>query len=97
VTVGERFGANFKRCRRRVGLSQEEVGVLADLHRTHISLMERGERVPRIDTLIKVAAVVEADVGELLAGIDWVTKPQGGGSFYVAPWAVPLPGRGPTL
>lgn len=87
MTIAERFGANLKRCRRRAQLSQEEVAARAGLHRTEIGFLEQGKRKPRIDTLLKVAAAVEAPPDDLLAGIDWVTKPQGGGSFYVAPSA----------
>lgn len=84
MTIAERFGANLKRCRRRARLSQEEVAARAGLHRTEVGFLEQGKRKPRIDTLLKVAAAVEAPVDELLAGIDWVTREQGGGSFFVA-------------
>lgn len=90
MTVGERFGANLRRCRKRARLSQEEVAARASLHRTAIGMLEAGQRKPRIDTLVKLAAAVEAPVDELLAGIDWVPRNSTGGSFYVAPWAVPL-------
>jgi transcriptional regulator with XRE-family HTH domain len=89
VTIGERFGENLRRCRRRARLSQEEVAIRASLHRTAIGMLEAGHRKPRIDTLLKLAAAVEADVDELLAGIDWVPRNPKGGDFYVAPWAVP--------
>lgn len=55
------LAANVKRCRRHVGFSQEEVGARAGLHRTEIGLLERGERVPRIDTLIKLAGALGVD------------------------------------
>jgi transcriptional regulator with XRE-family HTH domain len=97
VTIAERFGENLKRCRRRARLSQEEVAARACLHRTEIGFLEQGKRKPRIDTLLKLCAAVEADVNELLAGIDWVPRARDGGDFYVSPLAVPLPGRGPTL
>ena len=65
------FAANLRRCRRRADLSQEEVGRRSSLHRTEVGLLERGARVPRIDTLIKLAAALEVEPGELLAGIVW--------------------------
>ena len=34
-------------------------------------MLERGERVPRIDTLIKLASALSIQPGELLVGIDW--------------------------
>ncbi|HEU4906187.1 MAG TPA: helix-turn-helix transcriptional regulator [Solirubrobacterales bacterium] len=87
MNVGQRFGENLRRARRRVGISQEELGTRSSLHRTEIGLLERGERVPRIDTLIKVASALEIQPGELLVGIEWnlgatVTTD---GSFAIAP------------
>jgi transcriptional regulator with XRE-family HTH domain len=53
--VAERFGGNLRRLRTGAGISQEELGFRCSLHRTEIGLLERGARVPRIDTLIKIA------------------------------------------
>lgn len=71
MTVAERFGANLARARKRAGLSQEDAGIRASLHRTEIGLLERGERTPRIDTAAKVAGAVGASPGELFEGIAW--------------------------
>lgn len=49
VDIVARFGENLARCRKRADMSQEELGVRASLHRTEISLLERGTRLPRID------------------------------------------------
>jgi len=70
--VAAHFGANLRRARRRTGLSQEAVGFRASLHRTEVGLLERGARVPRIDTLVKLCAAlgVRADCA-LLDGIMW--------------------------
>jgi transcriptional regulator with XRE-family HTH domain len=70
--IARQFGANLVRARKRAGLSQEEVGWLASLHRTEIGLLETGSRTPRIDTLIKLASALDVPVDcELLAGITW--------------------------
>jgi transcriptional regulator with XRE-family HTH domain len=71
MTLAERFGANLVHCRKRTGLSQEEVGIRAELHRTAVGQLERAERAPRVETLIKLAAALEIDPSELLAGIKW--------------------------
>jgi len=65
------FGQNLRRCRKRAGVSQEELGWRSSLHRTEVGLLERGSRTPRIDTLIKLAAALEIEPRELLAGIEW--------------------------
>jgi transcriptional regulator with XRE-family HTH domain len=69
--IAARFGDNLKRVRREADLSQDELSVRASVHRTEISQLERGLRVARIDTLIKLAASLEASPAELLVGIAW--------------------------
>jgi len=69
--VAERFGANLARLRKRVRLSQEDASFRAGLHRTEVSSLERGKRLPRVDTVAKLAAALKADPGELFEGIVW--------------------------
>jgi len=71
VNVAEQFGKNAVRLRKLADLSQDEVGFRASLHRTEVSQIERGLRLPRVDTVAKLAAALEADPGELFAGIAW--------------------------
>jgi len=53
-----------------MGLSQEQLADRCGLDRTEISLLERGKRFPRLDTLVKLARALELDsLGELLDGI----------------------------
>ena len=81
--VAERFGKNLARCRRRVGISQEEASFRASLHRTEIGMLERGERLPRIDTLVKIAGAVEASPADLLEGLRWTPGTSTDGAFGV--------------
>lgn len=69
--VAEQFGRNAARLRERAGLSQEEAGVRADLHRTEISQIERGKRCPKADTIVKLGGTLGAEVGEFFEGIVW--------------------------
>jgi transcriptional regulator with XRE-family HTH domain len=55
----------------RVGLSQEECGRVVGLHRTELSLLERGGRTPRLDTLLALAAAIETRPSELVTGMSW--------------------------
>lgn len=71
MNVAERFGANLVRCRKEADMSQEDLALGASVHRTEISQLERAMRVPRIDTLVKLAATLESDPNELLEGITW--------------------------
>ena len=71
MTIAERFGANMARHRRAADLTQEELSVMAALHRTEISQLERGLRIPRLDTVVKLAACLEVGVEELAEGMGW--------------------------
>ncbi len=71
MNVAAHFGRNLARCRKRVGISQEEAAVRASLHRTAVGQLERGERTARVDTLIKLAGALGVEPGELLDGLEW--------------------------
>ena len=82
MAVAQRFGANLRQLRKQADLSQEEVGARASLHRTEIGLLERGARVPRIDTLIKLAAALGIRIDcALLEGIGWTPGKTEAGAF----------------
>jgi transcriptional regulator with XRE-family HTH domain len=72
VSLKERFSANLKRARRRAGLTQEELGLLTELHRTEISLLENAKRMPRLDTLVKLVCALECRADELIEGLIWL-------------------------
>jgi transcriptional regulator with XRE-family HTH domain len=68
--VREQLGKNLRDHRERVGLSQEELAELCDLDRTEISLLERGLRFPRLDTLVRLSRGLKLDsVAQLVQGI----------------------------
>jgi len=71
IDIAACFGDNLARCRQRADLSQENLSHLASLHRTEVSQLERGLRLCRIDTLVKLAASLEVSADDLLAGIVW--------------------------
>lgn len=79
--VAGRFAENLVRCRKRADMSQEELGLLSSLHRTEISLLERGTRIPRIDTFIKLMMALDVDAAALLDGIVWEPGEVQPGSF----------------
>lgn len=91
--VAERFGANLRRVRRREGLSQEGLAERASLHRTEIGLLENGRRVPRIDTLVRLADSMVVAPGELLDGISWVPAPRVVGAFAFGSSSIPVSPR----
>ena len=66
-----KFGENLRHCRERLGISQHELAFRAEAHIGSISPLERGERLPRITTFLKIAGAVEATPDELTVGILW--------------------------
>lgn len=71
--LGRRFGENVRRMRQRQGYSQEKLARLCSLHRSAVNDIEKGQRLPRLDTLLKVMMVLDATPEELLAGVPvWV-------------------------
>jgi len=71
LEVARQFGENLARCRERAELSQEELGYRASLHRTEVSLLERGARIPRVDTVVRLAGSLSAPLNDLVVGIEW--------------------------
>lgn len=67
------FGEHVKKLRQKKGLSQEQLGLLAELDRTYISGIERGKRNVSLINIIKLASgldipaprVISFDLGTL--------------------------------
>lgn len=70
MTARELFAKNLRDARTAQGISQEELGDRADLHRTEISLLERAERDPRLATIVRLANGLKIPAAKLLAGIE---------------------------
>lgn len=75
------FGNRLRTCRSRAEISQEALGEMTALHRTEIGLLERGEREPRLSTIVKLAGALDVPLHELVGGIGWQPGPSGAGEF----------------
>lgn len=84
MSVAKQFGGNLSRLREQAGITQEEIAFRASLHRTEIGLLERGGRIPRIDTLAKLAGALEVSTSSLLDGIEWTPGEIQRGSFIAS-------------
>ncbi len=62
--IGDRVHAK----RLAAGLSQEQLGERADIHRTYIGAVERGEKNVTVVTLAKIARALRCKLTDLLAG-----------------------------
>ena len=65
-----RFAENLRRERERAGLSQEALGFACKVHRTEVSLLERGARDPRLSTVVRLARGLGVSVTALVDGLD---------------------------
>jgi len=80
--VAKRFGENLRGLREQADLSQEEMGYRSSLHRTEIGILERGERLPRMDTMLKLGAALGVKFEcPLLTGLEWTPGSFRPGSF----------------
>jgi len=60
------FGLRLRAARVELALSQEELADQADLHRTYIGQVERGERNISADNMEKLAEAVGKDLWRML-------------------------------
>jgi transcriptional regulator with XRE-family HTH domain len=81
--IAQCLAANVAKARQRIGISQEEVGFRAGLHPTAVGEIERGLRVPRADTVVKLAVALEVPIAELFAGITWELPRFAAGTFKI--------------
>ena len=70
----DRFASNLRRARKAAGVSQEDLAERCEIHRTEVSLLERGGREPRLGTLVKLATALDTTPEALCARIGWDAK-----------------------
>jgi transcriptional regulator with XRE-family HTH domain len=84
VDLDRSFGPNLRYWRRERGHSQEKLAQLADLHRTEIGLLERGEREPKLGIITKLAGALAIPPNALFEGLEFVPSENGQGHFTYA-------------
>jgi transcriptional regulator with XRE-family HTH domain len=70
--------------RRERGLTIEELAARAEVDRTVLDSLAEGTPDVGVSALIRVAAALDVDPGDLLEGIEWVPDGRGGGDYRVA-------------
>lgn len=63
------FAKNLRTTRVALGISQESLAELANLHRTYVGSVERAERNISIDNMARLAAALGVNLTSLLEGI----------------------------
>lgn len=65
----DEFGLRIRARRLAAGLSQEALADVAGLHRTYVGSLERGERNVALLNILRLAAALGCDPGELVTGL----------------------------
>lgn len=63
-------GEVISQFRKKKGVSQEVLSGLADIGRTHLSAIERGERKPTLETLYKIAEALDVKMSDIIIEIE---------------------------
>ena len=63
------LGTRIRDARKRLGISQEGLALHADIDRSFMGQVERGQRNVSFVTLCKIASVLKADLGVLCCGL----------------------------
>jgi transcriptional regulator with XRE-family HTH domain len=66
-TVLSRFGESLREERKRQGISQEQLALLAEINRTYMGGVERGEENISLLTIQKLSAVLKVRASVILA------------------------------
>jgi len=61
------FGDAVRNARLARGIAQEELAALAGIERSHMGKMERGEHLPTLALILKVANALKMSAAELMA------------------------------
>ena len=66
---GASIGKRIRTCREEKGWSQEAFAEKIGLSVTYTGMIERGERVPKLETFIRIANALEVSADMLLADV----------------------------
>ena len=63
------IGARIKAARERVHLTQEQLAEIVDISPTHMSVIERGVKTPKLDTFVRIANALGVSTDALLQDV----------------------------
>lgn len=85
-------GQRIRAARERKHLTQEELAALVDISPTHVSVIERGTKIPRMDTFVAIANVLEVSARTACWWTWWTGRPAGWPVSFRMP-LIPCRGR----
>ena len=63
------IGRRIKTAREKKKLTQEQLAELVDLSPMHVSVIERGVKLPKLETLINIAKILDVSADVLLQDV----------------------------
>lgn len=70
MTIDEAFGTVLREFRASKGITQEKLGFDADLDRTFISLLERGQRQPSLATIFQLSMALGVSPTQIVQRVE---------------------------
>ncbi|WP_435608572.1 helix-turn-helix domain-containing protein [Pseudomonas knackmussii] len=61
------FGQAVRAARMEQGMAQEELAALAEIERSHMGKIERGEHMPTLALILRIAAALNKSAADLIA------------------------------
>jgi len=63
------IGSRIKEAREQAGLTQEDLAAELEMSPTHISVLERGRKAPKLETLVNIANALHVSTDMLLQDV----------------------------
>ncbi len=63
------IGSRIKAARERAGMTQEDLAATIGMSTTHISVLERGVKAPKLETLVNIANALHVSTDMLLQDV----------------------------
>ncbi|WP_229616171.1 helix-turn-helix domain-containing protein [Vibrio parahaemolyticus] len=64
--LAKKFGYNVRSMRKDKGISQDKLALVADIDRSYVGRIERGEVNITLEKAYQIASVLQCDIRELL-------------------------------
>ena len=64
------FGQAVRAARMEQGMAQEELAALAEIERSHMGKIERGEHMPTLALILRIAAALNRSAAALIAATE---------------------------
>lgn len=66
MNLAKEFGTKLRKKRKELGISQDKLAVMADIDRSYVGRVERGEVNITLEKAYQLASILECNVRDLL-------------------------------